>query len=81
MKNNHPYMPIAIMLTVILLCAFILGIDANIWLFTDFRIMDHRTWFDIVKAIGIVAIDICVVAYCICNAKEIASDDYDDDCE
>jgi hypothetical protein len=80
MKKNHPYMPIAIMITVIVICAFILGVSANIWLFTDFRTMDNRNWFDIVKAVGVVMIDICVAVYCICNAKEIASD-YDDEDE
>ena len=76
------YYPIAVMIAIILLCALFLLFAANGWLLIDFRLMESREWHDIVKAIGIVAIDVCIIAFGICcKMEKNSSYDEDDDCE
>lgn len=76
------YAPLAVIITITLLGALILLINANIWLFTDFWEIEAHTWLDVLKFVAIIVIDLCIVGFIVVNADEIAQPDYyDDDCE
>lgn len=85
MKNKYWFlMPLAIIIIVVLLIALCALIDGNIWLFSEFFVLETYSWWQIICAISVAISDLVIGYFLIKKSSELAGPDFyedDDDLE